>query len=417
MIALRPFVTSVSTATVANAVGRSANVLIPLALLSKYGAGPETDRFFFVLALAFYFYGTLSHAAAEGSVPIAIRLDRSLSSQGIFRIALAAASVLLMIAWVVFPFCRAYSIWYVVGFALMGGAGIANGFTTGILHAQSHYALPGFSWTLRLIPLILYIGFHQPVENLHLLAVWIGLADWIRLTLLLGFRPKPSPSHQLWEPTAFLRHHLPGYLPLAVAMLLMGINPIVDRLIANLSGPGNVSILDAGERLFGIFAVLCTLGMKTVLLTRLSQAALGGALDRQWPRILQMALGWSGVWLLIGLWVGYGLFGEWICKSTSLSGLQCRSIQLTYGCYLPGLVPFTISIVYIKRFQAVGLNWWLAVISLCMALINIPVSLALHSFLGVSGIALATSFVYTAHSLVLAAVVHFRRQPPSNNVG
>jgi len=409
LIAARPLFASVSTATLANAVGRSANVLLPLALVSIYGANPDTDRFFFILALAFYFYGTLSYAAAEGSVPIAIQYHRSLSSQGIIKIAISATAILLLIAWVVLSQNEAYQIWYAVGFALMAGAGIANGFSIGILHAHSRYALPGLSWALRFIPLILFIASHQPVANLHLLAIGIGVADWCRLALLLCMRPETPASHQSWQVLPFLRRHLSDYLPLSIAMLLMGLNPIVDRLIASLSGTGSLSILDAGERLFGIFSTLCTLGMMTVLLTRLSQAVLDRTLDRKWPLILKMALGWSGIWLLIGAMVGFGIFGDWISDSTSLSEFQGQSVQRTYGYYLPGLLPFTFSIVYIKRLQAIGHNWRLAVISLCMVVFNVPVSLALHSAMGVPGIALATSLVYSAQSLMLAAVVHLKK--------
>lgn len=413
MITAQPFFASVSVATLANAIGRSANVLLPLTLVGIYGASPETDRFFFVLALAFYFYGTLSYAAAEGSVPISIRFDRTLSTRGIIHIGLIVTSVLLFIAWSVVSRKGEYHIWYAAGFALMAGAGVANGFSTGILQAQSRYALPGLTWAIRFVPLVLFIASRQPVHNLHFLAAGIGLADWIRLALLLYFRPVPASSHQLWGGIAFLRRHLSDYLPLAFAMLFMGLNPIVDRLIANLSGSGSLSILDTGERLFGIFSTLCTLGLMTVLLTRLSQAAADRTLGRQWSGIIKMATGWTCVWLLIALAVGYGLFGEWIPNATSLSEHQSRVVQRTYGFYLPGLLPFTISIVYIKRMQAVGRNRLLAIISLCMVALNIPTSLALRAALGVPGIALATSLVCTAHCLMLVACVHTRHPAPA----
>jgi len=415
LITVRTFFPSVGAATLANAVGRSANVLLPLALVGIHGVSPETDRFFFVLALAFYFYGTLSYAAAEGSVPISVRFDHTLSSQSIIIIAFLTTSALLIIAWVVPANKTEHHIWYIVAFALMAGAGIANGFSTGISHAHARYALPGLTWALRFIPLILFIASRQPAENLHFLAVGIAVADWVRMILMICFRPKTSPSNPTWEVFPFFRRHLKDYLPLAIAMLVMGLNPIVDRLIANLSGPGSLSILDAGERLYGILSTLCTLGLMTVLLTRLSQAVTDRTLDRQWADILKMVAVWCGFWLVIGLAVGFVIFGEWIAKTTSLSELQSRLVQRTYGCYLPGLIPFTISIVYIKRLQAVGRNWLLAVVSMCMVALNIPASLVLHAAMGVPGIALATSLVYTAQSLMLAMGVHKRRPASSDS--
>jgi peptidoglycan biosynthesis protein MviN/MurJ (putative lipid II flippase) len=387
----------------ANAVGRSANVLIPLALVGIYGVTPETDRFFFVLALAFYFYSTLSYAAMEGSVPIAVRFNRSLSSQGILRMALATSAALLVIALMVQSCVAEYHIWYAVGFALMSGAGIANGFAAGVLHAHSRYHLPGLSWVLRLIPFCLFVAARQPVERLHFLAAGIGLADWLRLVLLIAFRPKPAPSHRLWGATAFLKRHLSNYLALATAMVLMGLNPIIDRLIAQASGPGSLSILDAGDRLYGILSTLSTIGVMTVLLTRLSQAASGKTLDKEWPAVIKMVIVWSGIWLVVGVMIGYGLFGEWLSDTTSLSEFESRSVQFTFWYYLPGLIPFTISIACIKRLQAVQRNWILAILSASMVALNIPASLALRAVLGVPGIALATSIVYTVYSLLLAA--------------
>ena len=56
---------------------------------------------FFVLALAFYFYGTLSYLATEESVHRSIQFGRILSSRGVFKIELTATLLLLLVAWAV----------------------------------------------------------------------------------------------------------------------------------------------------------------------------------------------------------------------------------------------------------------------------------------------------------------------------
>lgn len=94
MVTLSKFVTSVAPSTIANLVGRAANVLVPLTVVGLYGANPHTDQFFFILALSYYFYGTLSYAAIEPSVPIIISSNQALSSIGIVGIGLFSALVL-----------------------------------------------------------------------------------------------------------------------------------------------------------------------------------------------------------------------------------------------------------------------------------------------------------------------------------
>lgn len=406
LIAMPSFFASVTAATLANAAGRAANVLIPLLLVSIYGATPETDRFFFVLALAFYFYSTLSYAATEASVPICIQNNRSLSSRAIAKIAISVTAVVFLLSSATCFIGNQTGIGYAAGLSLMSGAGIANGFATGILHARSRYVVTGLSWALRIAPFLWFVALRHSDENLYLLAIGLGMADWLRLGLLILLRPKTEPSHQLCDAWAYLKRHLSSYLPLVMAMLIMGMNPIADRMIANLSGPGHLSILDAAERLSGIFSTLCTLGMMTVLLTRLSRAVSSRSIDREWPAVIKMALIWSAIWLVIGTTVGLCVFGGWINEATSLSKFQSQIVQTTFWYYLPGLLPFAVSIVYIKRFQALQRNWMLAILSVCMVLLNVAASLGLHSAMGVPGIALATTIVHVVYSGMLGATAY-----------
>lgn len=390
-------------------LGRSANILIPLSVIGLYGANAHTDIFFFVLALSFYFYGTLSYAATESTVPLIIVSKSSLCPHGIVRIGIFVSIIVFLIAFACGLLGCGISIWYAAGLALLAGAGIANGFASGILHAGEKFSVPGLTWALRMVPLTLFALSKQPAKNLHYLALGIGIVDWLRLGLLIRLKGALSKSIRLYEPLGFLKDHFPQYFPLALAMLIMGLNPIIDRLIAGQGGTGSISILDTGERLFGILATLCTLGMMTVLLTNLSKAVINETLDKDWMSILKMAGIWSCLWLAVGLLAGYLILGEWISSVTSLSEAQILSVRKTYWYYLPGLAPYALCILYVKRLQAVQRTWTLAATSSITVLLNIPASLALHDYMGIPGIALATSFVYAANSLVLVTVVHCKR--------
>lgn len=409
MASISPFFKSVGLTTLANVLGRSANILIPLSVIGLYGANAQTDKFFFVLALSFYFYGTLSYAAIESMVPLIIVSKSSLCPHGIIRIGMTVSIIVFLIAFACSFLGYGVTIWYAAGLALMAGAGIANGFSSGILHAGEKFSVPGLTWALRIVPLALFALSNQPAKNLQFLAAGIGLADWLRLGLLIWLRADLSPSIRLCGPVKFLKNHFAQYFPLALAMLIMGLNPIIDRMIAGLGGTGSISILDTGERLFGILTTLCTLGMMTVLLTNLSKAVINETLEKDWMTTLKMAGIWSGLWLAAGLLAGYLILGEWISNVTSLSEAQILFVRRTYWYYLPGLAPYALCILYVKRLQAVQRTWTLAAASSIAVLLNIPASLALHTYMGVPGIALATSLVYAANSLVLVTVVHCKR--------
>lgn len=403
---LSKFVTSVAPSTIANLVGRAANVLVPLTVVGLYGANPHTDQFFFILALSYYFYGTLSYAAIEPSVPIIISSNQALSSIGIVGIGLFSALVLFSISWFWLFLTPGMNSGYAFGFALMSGAGLANGFATGILNARERFMMPGLSWSLRIIPIVIFVLFNQPAQNLHFLAIGIGIIDWLRLWLLLSHQPDLAIPCQKYSPLLFLKNHSSKYLPTAMAMIIMGLNPIIDRFIADFGGPGSISILDTGERLFGIFSVLCTLGMMTVLLTNFSKAVINKTIDKTWSSMMKMVGLWSTAWLAIAFLIGYSALEIWLSKSATLSPDQGLAIQKTYAYYLLGLIPLTFSIVYFKRLQAIQSTWPLAITSIITVLINIPASFVLHQMMGVPGIALATAIIYAAQSAMLILIVH-----------
>lgn len=288
----------------------------------------------------------------------------------------------------------------------MSGAGLANGFATGILNARERFMMPGLSWSLRIIPIVIFVLFNQPAQNLHFLAIGIGIIDWLRLWLLLSHQPDLAIPCQKYSPLLFLKNHSSKYLPTAMAMIIMGLNPIIDRFIADFGGPGSISILDTGERLFGIFSVLCTLGMMTVLLTNFSKAVINKTIDKTWSSMMKMVGLWSTAWLAIAFLIGYSALEIWLSKSATLSPDQGLAIQKTYAYYLLGLIPLTFSIVYFKRLQAIQSTWPLAITSIITVLINIPASFVLHQMMGVPGIALATAIIYAAQSAMLILIVH-----------
>lgn len=409
MIALLSrIIKGVSLATVANLAGRAANVLIPLTVITLCGVNGQTDRFFFILALGFFCYGNLANAISETTVPLLLSDRLTLTARNIVIMALLWF-LLILAAGFIWTAYSASAAWaYALALALMAGAGLVNGFAVGALFAQERYVLPGLSWALRLVPLVIFMSSRTPAYKLPLLALGIGGADCVRSALLMGIsgikvdRPrKASARHPL---TACFS----AYSAVILAMLIMGLNPIVDRLIAGMGGPGAISMLETGERVYGVLAGISTTGLMTVLLTRLSKDAVQGVLGRQWPSVTKLIGVWSALWLAIGAACGYFALGWWLQAFTTLSPIQSHTVEMVYWLYLIGLPSFILSLTYVKHLQAMQRLWILVMIASLAVLANILLSLTLRHILGIPGIALATTFVYTLTCAVLMLATHGR---------
>lgn len=395
-----------SIATLAHLIGRAANVVLPLAIIAVFGADIHTDRFFWVMALGFFCYGTMANAIAESTVPLLIAANRYLPPSNILKYSAAITLCILLAGSLWYGVTGRLSPVYALSLALMMGAGIANGFFTGILHAQERYTPAGLTWALRFIPLMGLMVLRPSHTCLPWLALGIGLMDWVRCFVLIRCgRPGRSDAVAIDLKTFVIRYRS-TYLTVMTAMVIMGANPLVDRWIARFSGPGGISILDAADRIYGILGSLCTLGLMTVLLTRLSQAAAYGRLDHGWSDVLKTVALWCLVWMIVGALSGYWILDWWLAGATALTTGQCADVKQAYWFYLAGLPLFTIGVVYAKRMQALRRTGILVWVSSLAVVLNLVTSLALHRVMGIPGIALATTLVYTATATVLMAAAH-----------
>jgi peptidoglycan biosynthesis protein MviN/MurJ (putative lipid II flippase) len=301
---------------------------------------------------------------------------------------------------------KQFNIPYVVALALMVGAGIANGVFSGVLYVQERYAPAGFTWALRFIPLIALMMLPPHPEPLPWLALGIGAMDWLRCAILIRCSRSSRVKGEAIDLKLFIHRYRTTYGTVLVAMLIMGFNPLVDRLVAQLSGPGGISVLDASDRLYGILGALCTMGLMTVLLTRFSKEASKGRLESEWRYVLRMIVLWCLAWMIAGAVAGYWGLDWWLSRGTILRPDQCTAVKQAYWYYLIGLPLFTLGVVYAKRLQALHRTTILVWVAVLAVMLNLITSLILRMALGIPGIALATSLVYAVTAIVLITAAH-----------
>lgn len=400
MTSITVLIKSMGAATLANLAGRAANVLIAFSIIAMLGADTHTDRFFLVMAVGFFFFGILANAITQATIPLIISGTADLSHHLTGHLTIRTIRVAGLIcavsaglaAWIWYAVTLDFHIAYVIAIGLMCGAGIANGLATGVQYSRERFIRPGAAWAIRLLPLAAFFLAGPHPRNLPWLALGIGLADGLRFHVIskgiaIGHRDKALSLLSKLKPV------VPTYSKAVAASAIMGLNPIIDRLIAQFSGRGAVSILETGERIFMALSVLCTIGMMTVLPTYLSRDAAQNKLDENWPTVMKLATAWSLLWLLSGATAA--IFGlKWCLNTlTALSPAQSHAAQWVYWYYLPGLPAIVFSTLYNRRLQAQH-RWWLLVATAAMAVtLNIPASLLLRHWLGVPGIALATTLI------------------------
>jgi peptidoglycan biosynthesis protein MviN/MurJ (putative lipid II flippase) len=406
---LRKLAGDVSSATVGNLIGRSANVIIPLALVGTYGVNGQTDTFFLIFTIAFFFYGTLANAMSDVSVPLLISKRLFFSRIHILLIGTGGSLLILGVAGLWHLFLIKFSWKYAIALAVLSGAGMANGLASGLLLSKERFALPGITWALRLLPIAAFFLFHPSEKSLAWLAVAIGMADWLRLFILSSYVSSPAPK-TLSSGFKSILSAFPAYGIVLGASAIVGLNPVIDRLIARISGTGAISVLETAERAYGILATLCTIGISSVLLTYFSKKANHGSIRRDWKKIVRFVIMLCSLWIFAGIALGHWGLSVYLDHFTPLSVAQSAMAKRTYWFYLAGLPVFVFVLVYVKRLQAVQ-QWWTMLISACLGVgLNIPVSLLFRKWLDVPGIALATSVIYLIILALLALVTHFRTE-------
>jgi peptidoglycan biosynthesis protein MviN/MurJ (putative lipid II flippase) len=96
---------------------------------------------------------------------------------------------------------------------------------------------------------------------------------------------------------------------------------------------------------------------------------------------------------------------------------QARASLWVYGYYLAGLPFFVLILVYVKRLQALQ-RWWVMVVTSSVTVaLNIPLSLALRQWMGVPGIALATTIILGINCAILMGVAHKLGPNPIHRYG
>lgn len=202
------------------------------------------------------------------------------------------------------------------------------------------------------------------------------------------------------------------YVPQMAAGVLMGGTILVDRAMASTLGPGSVSVLNFSNKLIGLITGLGTIGIGTVVLPHFS----GMVARRDWAGIQDTYATYARLILLttIPVTAAFFVFSEPIVallfERGSFSSDDVVIVGHTQALFMLQIPFFVIGILTVRLIASLKQNDIIMWSALTNLILNVILNFVFMRYLGVAGIALATSGVYLFSSIFL--YVMLRRRAP-----
>ena len=400
------------------------SVVVGMAMLIReqivahfFGAGDAVDAIVMAMSLPVFLTTVVATTLASAYVPVAMSLR---AREGAPAGAEFSATMLLLLTailiacalvlWLAAPF---YIGWIATGFdegkrrlteqllylllpmLVLGGA---SAFLTAELNAAGRFALPALAPVL--VPVLAGAGTYYLHGEFGIVALAYAMVagfglQFLMLGGLLMHRfgvVMPNLERHREEIKGVGRH----YLPLLGGAALMATTPLLDQAMAAWLAPGSVALLSFGGIITMFAAGFGTrvlggpaLSIFSALVAQANWIRLRTEFDRSMKYAILASLPISVVLLLFSepltaLVFGGGAF-------TAATTREVAWIQQMFCLQIPWYVA---SIVAVRLLSALGLSRQIFVIAAANVLCNALLNYLLMRWLGVAGIALATSLVY-----------------------
>ena len=424
----RPLVRDTVTTSIWMVLGKSVGFLIPLFIAAWFGVNRETDSFFFVYGLVFFLSSILSVGTESIIVPFLAEKrarDEDIGAfvgnlLGVSGCALAIiTAVLILLARPLFSFLtqfdpasRSLSARLFVEISPLILLMFWSSVLAGAMNAFKRFSLHAFFPAIRAVIVLLWVFLTKDRFGMHAVAVAYTIGEALRLFVYFCairkwklFRIRMSlgidAGLKAFTHTAFFQ----------LAAITIGyMNPFIDKIMASWMGEGGVSVLHYAHRLYMIPTTLFTSGLLVTLLShwshkyyRIGPRQLRGDVHKALRVVFIFAAPLCACLIflhkpLIRLLFGWGRFDPELHAQ----------LGWTWIAYLVGLIPFSLSQIYVNAHVIMKNTRILMRISFVLFFCNIVFNLILMRLFQVAGLALATSGV----SLVSAAffILTFNRR-------
>jgi putative peptidoglycan lipid II flippase len=396
-----------------------------------FGTGDELDAFVIALMVPTYIINVVAGSFNAALIPVHVEVcenEGPAAAQRLFSgtVALTLALLLtttlclILLGPVILPFlCSGFGPQKVMLtnrlFYLLLPAVVISGVLTNwdsVLNAGERFgvaALAPAMLPLTTIATLNLLGAHWGID-----ALAIGtIAGLVLHLVVLGWALAKRGVNLLpdWHGLdAAMKRVVRQYLPLVGAAAMMSSTLLVDQTMATLLAPGSVAALSYANKLVALVLTVGTMALGTAVLPYFSKMV--AAAD--WYGLKHTLRTYTRLILLVtvpttclGLWLSKSLVSLLFQrgKFTAADVQLVSSIQSMYMLQIPF---HTLGILFVRMISSLQMNHVLLWNTLLGFTVNIALDYVLMRVMGVAGIALSTSLVYTATCAFLATVLYRR---------
>jgi putative peptidoglycan lipid II flippase len=416
------------TTTGWSSIGRSVGFLIPLFIAAWFGVTSETDAFFFAYGIIIFLSGVFAPVVESVIVPyiaeakandqdVGILVRRVLGLSGVAVLGLAGVVVLAIkpILSVVTEFGpqRLRLIHHLlvqtvpltvllVWTSVLGGA----------LNAYKRFALPAVSPVFRAIVNVAIIFALKDRFGVHAIAWGYIVGELVRLAILAAIIRKLA-LFRVGASLGFdseLREFAKTASYQILGMVVISLNPLVDKIMASWLEAGSLSVLHYADRLYIIPVTFMTTGLMVALLSHWSDRYYESGSERLRRDVIKafkaaaMASTVIASLLIafhrpfVNLAYGRGVFAE----------ERLREVGSVLLVYLFGFVPRATGLVFVRAHLVLKNTKTLLRLSVASCILHVILNYVLMKKYGVQGIALSTSI--TSLVIGVALMITFMKR-------
>lgn len=395
-------------------------------LANYYGVSNVSDAFFIALTIPTVLFGFVASAISTGYIPIysQVEKDHGTTFGNLFTtrllIWLAAAASIVVVMGVIFtePLVRLFASGFdaettalAVSFTRITLLGIYLSACIRVLSAflnmKKLFIVPTLLGLPLNIVLITAIILSHYTEFILLLAYGQVAALVIQLAILLVFARRKglkfSRSFAIRDP--HMKMLLLMALPVTIGSMVHQVNKLVDRTLASQVVEGGISALSYANTFTTAVQGILVVSISTVLFPAFAKYAVAENFVRLKSSLEAAAISISA--LLIPATVGILIFAEPIIRLLFERGAFDESaVVLTTGTlffYAIGMVGYGLREIYSRAFYALKDTRTPMINGVIAMVINIVLNFILVGYMGINGLALATSIAAIITTVLLIA--------------
>lgn len=275
----RTLVSDVGRTAAIGALGRLTTIFIPVVVMRTFGFGLEVDALFLAAALVL-FWG-ISIAALLETLVVARFVSAGDGWAAVVRlgvaysvIGLAFCAFLITISWLIpaglvdEALLSAWR-WTFAKFTPVVLLAVWNSLLTGRLNARRQFGIAAASPAVLGLTVLLSILAFAPRIGLDAVVLGYVVGEVFRLGWLVLGLSRSCPTDRI-APQAAAGFELHPRVVLWASLVLVALNPVVDRVVVSSLASGHISVLELVERIYQIPIGLMAWAVLPVLTTDLA---------------------------------------------------------------------------------------------------------------------------------------------------